>query len=179
MSLDQLTPGVWNIDQSHSSVAFVARHLMVTKVRGRFDAFEGTVTIGDDKLASGVTATVQTASFSTGDEQRDGHVKSGDFLDVENFPTMSFVSSSVSQDGDDFELVGDLTIKGVTKSVTFELEYEGVSPDPWGGTRAGFSAETEINRKDFGIEWNAVLETGGVMLGEKIKIVLDIQAVKA
>jgi polyisoprenoid-binding protein YceI len=179
MSLDQLTAGIWNIDQSHSSVAFIARHLMVTKVRGRFDAFEGTVTIGDDQLASAVTATVQTGSFSTGDQDRDGHVKSGDFLDVENFPTMSFASTSVATDGSDYKLVGDLTIKGITKSVTFELEYDGVSPDPWGGTRAGFSAETEINRKDFGIEWNAVLETGGVMLGEKVKIVLDIQAVRA
>jgi polyisoprenoid-binding protein YceI len=179
MSLDQLTAGTWNIDQSHSSVAFIARHLMVTKVRGRFDNFEGTVTIGDDKLASAVSATVQTGSFSTGDADRDGHVKSGDFLDVENFPTMSFVSTSVSNDGSDYSLVGDLTIKGITKPVTFELEYDGVSADPWGGTRAGFSAETEINRKDFGIEWNAVLETGGVMLGEKVKIVLDIQTVRA
>jgi polyisoprenoid-binding protein YceI len=179
MSLDQLTAGIWNIDPSHSSVSFIARHLMVSKVRGRFDKFAGVVTIGADQLASSVNATVETASFSTGDDQRDGHVKSGDFLDVENHPTMSFVSTSVSHDGDDYALVGDLTIKGITKSVTFELEYDGVSPDPWGGTRAGFSAEGEINRKDFGIEWNAVLETGGVMLGEKVKIVLDIQAVRA
>ena len=119
------------------------------------------------------------ASVDTADENRDGHVKGEDFFDVAKFPTMTFTSTKVTQDGDDFEVIGDLTMKGVTRSVVLDLEFNGTSKDPWGGTRAGFSAETEINRKDFGLEWNVVMETGGVLVGEKIKIELDIQAVQA
>ncbi len=178
-SLADLTPGVWNVDPVHSSVGFVARHLMVTKVRGRFSDFTGTVTIADDPLNSKVEASVVIASIDTRDETRDGHLKSGDFFDAETYPTMTLVSTGIEQDGSDYVLHTDLTIRGITKPVDFELEFEGVSGDPWGGTRAGFSAEAEINRKDWGLEWNVVLETGGVMLGEKVKIQLDVQAVKA
>ena len=178
-SLADLTPGVWNVDPVHSSVGFVARHLMVSKVRGRFATFTGTLTIADDPLASKVEASVDIASITTGDETRDGHLKSGDFFEAETFPTMTLVSTGIDKDGSDYVLHTDLTIKGITKSVDFELEFDGVSGDPWGGTRAGFSAEAEVNRKDFGLEWNVVLETGGVMLGEKVKIQLDVQAVKA
>ena len=179
MSTQALTPGTWNIDPVHSSVNFVVRHLMVSKVRGKFGAFSGTVTIDENRLASSVTASVDMASVSTGDDNRDGHLRNNDFFDVEKFPTMTFTSTEVRPDGDDYVLVGDLTIKGVTKRVEFELEFDGVSPDPWGGTRAGFSAEGEIDRRDFGLEWNMALDTGGLMVGEKVKINLDIQAVKA
>lgn len=179
--LSSLTPGVWNVDPSHSTVGFTARHLMVTKVRGRFSAFGGSLTIADEPLASSVSATVEMASVSTGDDGRDAHLKSADFFDVEQFPTMTFTSTSIERDDDDDEFLmhGDLTIKGVTKPVTFELEFDGVATDPWGNTKAGFSAEAEINRKDWGLEWNVALEAGGVLVGEKIKLQLDIQAVKA
>ena len=174
-----LTTGVWNIDPSHTAVTFSARHLMVSKVRGRFSGVSGAITIAEDPAASTVEATIDMATISTDDENRDGHLKSNDFLDIENFPTMTFRSTAVRPDGDDYVLVGELTIKGVTKAVELELEFEGVEKDPWGGTRVGFSAEGEINRKDFGMEWNVVLETGGLLVGEKIKITLDVEAVKA
>ncbi|MFM2073553.1 MAG: hypothetical protein RLZZ623_3817 [Actinomycetota bacterium] len=178
-TLAGLTTGTWNVDPAHSSIGFVARHLMVTKVRGRFTDFSGTVTIAEDPLQSKVDATVQLASVSTGDEARDGHLRSADFFDAEVFPTMTLTTTALRPAGSDFQLDGELTIKGVTKPVTFQLEFEGVATDPWGNTKAGFTAETEINRKDWGLSWNVALETGGVLVGEKIKIQLDIQAVKA
>ncbi len=178
-ALDQLTPGVWNIDASHSSVAFVARHLVVSKVRGRFDTFAGAITVAADPLQSTVAATIEVGSINTSDTSRDGHLKSPDFFDAEQFPTITFATTGVRASGGDFVLTGDLTIKGVTHPVDLELEFNGVEKDPWGGTRAGFSAETEINRKEWGLEWNVVLETGGALVGEKIKIQLDIEAVKA
>ena len=177
--ISDLTPGVWNVDASHSTIGFVARHLMVSKVRGRFATFTGTLTIADEPLASKVEASVDIASVTTGDETRDGHLKSADFFDADNFPTMTLVSTGIDKDGSDYVLHTDLTIKGVTKPVDFELEFDGVSGDPWGGTRAGFSAQAEVNRKDWGLEWNVALETGGVLVGEKVKIQLDIEAVKA
>ena len=126
-----------------------------------------------------VEAVAQVASITTNDEQRDGHLKNSDFFDAEAFPTLTFKSTSIRPDGDDFVLVGDLTIKDVTLPVEFELEYEGASADPWGGSRIGFSAEAEVNRKDFGMEWNMALETGGFVIGDKVKITLDVEAVKA
>lgn len=177
--LSALTPGTWNIDPSHSTVGFTARHLMVTKVHGRFGTFTGAIQIAEDRLASSVEATIETSSITTGDDQRDAHLRSGDFLDVEQFPHMTFRSTSVRANGDDFVLVGDLTIKDVTRQVELALELDGVEADPWGGTRAGFTAETEINRKDFGLTWNVALETGGVLVSDKVKITLDIEAVKA
>jgi len=178
-ALADLTPGVWNVDPAHSSIGFIARHLMVTKVRGRFASFNGTLTIADDPLQSSVQASADVASVTTGEDNRDGHLKSPDFFDVENFPTMTLVSTGIEQDGSDYVLHTDLTIKGVTKPVDFELEFEGVSPDPWGGTRAGFSAEADVSRKEWGLEWNMALETGGLVIGDKVKLQLDIQAVKA
>jgi polyisoprenoid-binding protein YceI len=179
MSTDALTPGTWNIDPVHSSVNFVVRHLMVSKVRGKFGTFTGAITIDDNRIASSVTASVEMASVTTGDDGRDAHLRNSDFFDIEQYPTMTFTSTEVRPDGSDYVLVGDLTIKGVTKQVELELEFDGVSPDPWGGTRAGFSAEGEIDRRDFGLEWNMALDTGALMVGEKVKIALDIQAVKA
>lgn len=178
-SLSDLTPGVWNVDPAHSSIGFIARHLMVTKVRGRFAAFSGKVNIADNPLESSVEATADVASVTTGDETRDGHLKSPDFFDVEKFPAITLVSTGIDQDGGDYVLHTDLTIRGITQPVDFELEFEGVSPDPWGGTRAGFSAEADVSRKDWGLEWNMALETGGFVIGDKVKLQLDIQAVKA
>jgi len=178
-SISDLTPGTWNVDPVHSSVGFVARHLMVSKVRGRFNKFSGTLTIAEDPLKSKVEASAEVASISTGDETRDGHLKSADFFDLEKYPTIDLVSMGIDKDGDDYVLHTNLTVNGVTKPVDFELEFEGVSPDPWGGTRAGFEAEAEISRKDWGLEWNMVLETGGLVIGDKVKIEIDAQAVKA
>src|SRR4030095_14628476 len=120
-----------------------------------------------------------TKSVTTGDESRDGHLRSADFFDVDNYPELSFVSTGIEQNDDDFRLTGLLTVKEITKPVVFDLEFDGVSTDPWGNQKAGFSAETEINRKDFGLEWNVALEAGGVLVGDKVKIQLDIQAAKA
>lgn len=171
--------GTWSVDPAHSTVGFVARHLVISKVRGSFRSFGGTVNVSENPLESSVTATVDMASVDTADESRDGHLKGSDFFDVENHPTMTFASTGLVATGDGYRLNGDLTIKGVTRPVGFDLEVSGVSPDPWGGTRVAFSATTEINRKDFGLEWNVVMETGGVLVGEKIRIELDIQAVKS
>jgi polyisoprenoid-binding protein YceI len=179
-TLTQLTAGTWTIDASHSAVTFVARHLMVSKVRGSFNGFSGTITIADDPLQSKVEATVDAASIDTGDANRDGHLQSADFFDVANFPTWSLVSTGLTATGgNEYTLVADLTIKGVTRSVTFDLEFDGVATDPWNNTKAGFAAETEISRKEFGLEWNVALEAGGVLVGDKVKIQLDIQATKA
>ncbi len=175
----ELTPGTWNVDAAHSSVGFVARHLMVTKVRGRFASFNGAVTVSEDPLQSKVEATVDMASVTTGDEGRDGHLQNADFFEAEKYPTMKFVSTDIVANGSDYVLKGDLTIKAVTKPVAFELEFDGVAVDPWNNTKAGFSAETEINRKDFGLDFNVALEAGGVLVGEKVKVQLDVQLVKA
>ena len=178
-ALDTLTPGVWNIDASHSSAGFTVRHLMVSKVRGRFDTIAGSITVAEDRLQSRVDATLDASSVNTSDANRDGHLKSPDFFDTENFPTITFATTAVTSTGEDYMLTGDLTIKGITRPVGLALEFNGVAGDPWGGTRAGFSAETEINRKDWGLEWNAALETGGVVVGEKVKIQLEIEAVRS
>lgn len=177
--LSALTPGVWNVDPSHSALNFSVKHLMVSKVRGRFKAFTGTITIDSEVLKSRVDARAEVASIDTGDESRDGHLRTGDFFDADVHPAISFASTGIERQGDDFVLNADLTIKGVTKRVAFDLEFDGVSKDPWGNLKAGFSASAEINRKDWGLEYNAVLETGGVLIGEKVKLELDIQAVKA
>ncbi len=178
-NLNDLTPGIWTIDPSHTAVTFVARHLVITKVRGKFGEVTGALTIADDKLASTVEATIGMASVTTGDDGRDEHLKSADFFDVETYPTMTFVSTSIRGDGAEYVLTGDLTIKGVSKSVELDLEFEGVSPDPWGGTRVGFSATGEINRRDFGLNFDVKLDTGGALVSEKIKIEIEAQAVKA
>ncbi|MBU3701919.1 MAG: YceI family protein [Acidimicrobiia bacterium] len=177
--LDDLTPGTWTIDPSHTTLGFTARHLVVAKVRGRFGVVTGAVTIAEDPLSSTVAAEIEMASVDTGDAGRDEHLRSADFFDVEQFPTMTFTSTQVTGSGSDYVLTGDLTIKGITKPVTLELEFDGVSGDPWGGTRAGFTATGEIDRRDWGLEWNVALDTGGVLVGERIKLQLDIEAVKA
>lgn len=179
--LSRLSPGTWNVDASHSTVGFTARHLMITKVHGRFTEFSGQIVVGDDPLQSSVTASVNLASVSTGDAKRDEHLRSPDFFDTASVAnaTMSFTSTGIKAEKGNYTLFGDLTIKGVTRQVSFDLDFDGVGTDPWGNTKASFSALAEINRKDWGLEWNVALEAGGVLVGEKVKISLDIQAVKA
>jgi polyisoprenoid-binding protein YceI len=174
-TIHDLPAGTWTVDPSHSELGFVARHLMVTKVRGQFKEFEGSVKVGDDITDSQVTAVAQLASIDTGSADRDTHLRSADFFDVENNPTMSFTSTEVTED----TLKGDLTIKGVTKPVVFDLDFNGLATDPWGNQKAGFEASTEINRKDFGLEWNVALEGGGVLVSEKVKIKLEVQLTQA
>jgi polyisoprenoid-binding protein YceI len=179
MPLDQFTPGTWTVDTTHSTLGFVARHMMLSKVRGRFTDFTAAIEVADDPLDSTVSAEVQMASVTTGEEGRDNHLRTNDFFDVENHPAMTLRSTGFDRDGDDYVMHADLTIKGTTRAVDFGLAFEGVGQDPWGGTRAGFTASTTINRKDFGVEWNAPLETGGVLVGDKVNIELDVQLVKA
>jgi polyisoprenoid-binding protein YceI len=171
--------GTWAIDPVHSEVSFTVRHMMVSKVKGRFNTFEGTIVTGEDPLKSSVTATVDLNSIITGQEQRDAHIRSADFFEVEKYPEMTFVSTGVRADGSDFLLDGDLTLKGVTKPVTFKLEVNGVGPDAYGGTRVGFSATTEINRIDFGVSFNGPIPgvPGGVAVSEKVTISLEIEGV--
>jgi polyisoprenoid-binding protein YceI len=171
--------GTWAIDPVHSEVSFVVRHMMVSKVRGRFDKFEGTIVTAADPLASTVTADVDLSSVNTGNETRDNHVRSEDFFHVEKHPTMSFRSTGVRPDGDNFLLDGDLTLRGVTKPVTFRLEVNGFGPDAYGGTRAGFSAITEINRNDWEVSFNGVIpgSNNAVVLSEKVTVNLEIEAV--
>jgi polyisoprenoid-binding protein YceI len=173
------TPGTWDIDQAHSNVGFVARHLMVAKVRGGFSAFSGNVTIGERPEDSSVTATIDAASIVTGDEMRDGHLRSPDFLDVEKYPTLEFRTTRVRQTGEStLQAEGELTIRGVTRPVTLDVEYLGLAMDPFGNEHAAFSATTEIDREEWGITWNKALETGGVLVGKRVKIELDIQAIR-
>ena len=171
--------GTWAIDPTHTTIGFNARHAMIAKVRGSFAEFEGTFVIdGDNVAASTANLTIQAASISTKNDDRDVHVKSADFLDVEAFPTLTFVSTSASQSGSTFTVTGDLTVHGVTKSVPVAFELVGTSTDPWGGNRIGFEGEAEISREEFGLTWNAALETGGVLISDKVKLVLDVEAVK-
>lgn len=177
--LDVPAPGTYAIDPSHTDVAFVARHLMVTKVRGRFSSFEGAVTIAEAPLASSVEVDIDAASIDSRDEERDGHLRSADFLDVEQFPRLSFRSTEVRHlGGERFEVAGELTVRDVTRPVTLEMELDGVVGDPWGGTRMAFSASTELDREDFGLTWNVALESGGVLVGKKVRIEIEGQAVR-
>jgi polyisoprenoid-binding protein YceI len=168
--------GTWDIDAVHSHVGFVARHLMVSKVRGNFTKFEGEIITAENPLESSATATIDMTSLSTGNEQRDGDVKGENFLDAANHPTMTFRSTGMRADGENYKLDGDLTIKGITHPLELSVELNGFGPDPYGGTRAGFSATGEINRTDYGITANMVLPTGGVMVSEKIQLTIEIEA---
>ncbi|MCG2623503.1 YceI family protein [Arthrobacter sp. I2-34] len=174
----ELSPGVWKLDMSHSEIGFTVRHAGISKVRGRFTSAEAEARVGESLADSTLHATVQTASFDSGDANRDAHVRSADFFDVEQFPVMTFKATSVEGDGEDYTLTGDLTIRDVTKPVELEVEFGGVAVDPFGNTRAGFTAETEISRKQFGLTWNAALEAGGLLVSDKVKISLDAALVK-
>ena len=178
-ALTELT-GTYTLDPAHTRIGFVARHAMVTKVRGAFNDVEGTATIdGDDPSRSSVNLTIQVASVDTRNEQRDGHLRTNDFFDVEKYPTISFASTSIAYNGgNEFEVTGDLTIKDVTKSVSFPLEFEGAAKDPFGNDRIGFEGSLVINRKDWNITWNAALETGGVLVSDKVTLEFEISAIK-
>jgi polyisoprenoid-binding protein YceI len=171
----------WNIDAAHTEVGFEVKHLMISKVRGRFGAVSGTIQLDEEDLAaSTVVAEIETASIDTRQEQRDAHLRSADFFDAERFPAITFRGSRVERgSGNRFDVVGDLTIRDVTREVVLAVEDEGRGKDPWGGDRAGFSARVTIDRRDFGLTWNQALEAGGVLVGNDIRISLEIQAVKA
>src|SRR5690349_1260167 len=171
-------PGTWTLDPAHTDVTFTARHLMVTKVRGRFPLAGGSITIAPNPLDSSVEATVDVARVDSGDTGRDEHLRSADFFDAEHHPTVAFRSTKVEDAGDGtYRLTGDLTIKGVTKPVTLDLEYLGTISSPWGDQRAGFSATTEVSRKEWGLEWNVALEAGGVVVGDKVRLHIDAEAI--
>jgi len=169
--------GPWVVDKGHSSVEFVARHLMVTKVRGRFADYDAAITIAERPEDSKVDVTIHSGSITTGDPGRDGHLTSADFLDVERFPSITFASTAVRPSGEStWDVDGDLTILGVTQPVTLAVEFGGVATDPWDNTKAFFSASTEFDRESFGLTWNQPLAGGGVLVGKKVKVELEIQA---
>ena len=174
-----ITAGTYALDPAHTTVGFVARHAMVTKVRGNFAEFEGTLTVAENINESAANATVKTASIDTNNAERDAHVKNEDFFDVEKFPEMTFTATKfdVNEEGEG-TVTGDLTIKGTTKSVDLKVEEVATAEDPFGNFRLGFEAQTKINRKDFGIDFNAPLKTGGVLVSEDIKIELEVSAIK-
>ncbi len=169
----------WALDAAHSELGFKIKHLMISSVSGRFNSFDVTADTGaDDFSNSNISATIDVASIFTNNEQRDGHLRTGDFFEIEKYPNISFKSTSVKKDGDDLEITGDLTMKDVTKPVTLKVEFSGITKDPYGNVKAGFSFAGKLNRKDWGINFNAALETGGVMLGEEVKYEGEIQLVK-
>ena len=168
----------WTIDPSHSTIEFVAKHMMITTVKGRFAEFEGTVVADETNLAaSTVEVTMQSASLDTRSEQRDAHLRSPDFLDVEQYPEVTFRSTRIEGTKDEFQLTGDLTIRGVTRPVTLDVTFEGEGKDPWGGTRASFSARGKFDRRDYGLTWNVALETGGILVSNEVKINIEAQVV--
>jgi polyisoprenoid-binding protein YceI len=169
--------GTWDIDATHSTVGFSVRHMMVSKVRGYFREFSGELVTAEDPAQSTVTARINMDSIDTRQEQRDAHIRSADFFDVGNYTEMTFVSTGVRTDGADWTVEGDLTIKGITKPVTLALELNGFGPDAYGGTRAGFTAKTVISRSEFGVDIQMPMDGGGVVVGDKINVELEIEAV--
>lgn len=174
-----LTSGTWNIDPSHTEAGFTVRHAGISKVRGSVAVTSGAITVGATLPESTVSVTLDPATISTGDAGRDGHLKSGDFFEVETYPTWTFTSTAVRVEGDVLVVVGDLTIHGATRSVELTTEFNGTATDPFGNLRAGFEGSVTINRKDYGITWNAALETGGVLVGEKITLEFEVSAIKS
>jgi polyisoprenoid-binding protein YceI len=177
----QTVVSTWNIDASHSIAEFAVKHMMIATAKGRFATLEGAIEIDEaNPLASSVTASIDVASIDTKDEQRDAHLRSDDFFNAEKFPKITFASKRVERvDADNYRVIGDLTIRDVTKEVVLDTEFGGQVADPWGNQRAGFMATTQVNRKEFGLKWNNLLETGAVAVGDKVKITLHIEAVRA
>lgn len=169
-------PGRYVLDKAHTTVSFVARHLMVSKVRGGFEEFDGEVVIGETPAESSATVTIEVKSVNTREPQRDAHLRTNDFFEADTYPTITFKGTNFEPAGADWKVTGDLTIKAVTKSVVLDVEFHGAQKDPWGGTRIGFSATTEIDRHDFGVDFNAALEGGGVVVGPRVKIEIDAEA---
>jgi polyisoprenoid-binding protein YceI len=174
------TAGTYTLDQSHSIVSFSARHLMVSKVRGRFPVTEGKLVVDHDPTKSTVEAVIDVRAVDSGDPKRDEHLRSADFFDADNYPTATFRSTKVVDKGDgEFTLEGQLTVRGKTRPVTMHGEFLGSQASPWGDTRIGFTAETEVSRKDWGLDFNVALETGGVLVGDKIKLTIDAEWIQA
>ncbi|GIG22193.1 hypothetical protein Cch01nite_29170 [Cellulomonas chitinilytica] len=173
-----LTTGTWAVDGSHTEAAFTVRHAGISKVRGTVAVTDGAITVGDDLASTSVSVTLDPSTVSTGDANRDGHLKSGDFFDVEKFGQWTFVSTEVREAGSEYVIAGDLTIHGVTQPVELATEFNGTAVDPFGNTRAGFEASVTISRKDFGLTWNAALEAGGVLVSDKVVIALDVSAIR-
>jgi polyisoprenoid-binding protein YceI len=172
--------GTFTIDTSHSTVAFTGRHLMVTKVRGAFPVLDGEITIAEDPSQSSAKVTIDLAGLESGSADRDAHLRSADFFDTDNHPTATFTSTKLDWNGgDEAKLEGELTIKGITKPVVLDVEYGGAITDPWGGSRTGFSASAEVNREDWGLGWNMALEAGGVVVSKKIKLEIEVEAVRS
>ncbi|SQG64461.1 Uncharacterized conserved protein [Corynebacterium renale] len=171
--------GTWNLDPAHTNIGFTARHAMVTKVRGNFAEFSDKIVIGEDIKDSTIEVAIKTASVDTGNADRDAHVHGEDFFDVEKYPEMTFKATSIDVDGNEGTITGDLTIKETTKPVTLDVEIFGVEEDPFGNTRAGFEATTQINRTDFGVDFQAPLKSGGMLVSEKITIEIEGSAIKA
>lgn len=170
----------WDFDLVHSSINFHVRHLMVSKVHGRFHKWGGLLELDEEDLTrSRLDITIDAASVDTKEEKRDAHLRSPDFLDVETFPAITFKSTRIEKDGEGYEVTGDITIHGITKEVVLAVEGGGQVKDPWGGTRTGFSAKARLNRKDFGLTWNLALEAGGFVVGDKLEISIEVEAVKA
>jgi polyisoprenoid-binding protein YceI len=169
--------GTWDFDPLHSEVGFSVRHMMVSKVRGKFTKVDAQIVTGENPLDSTVNATIDLNSIDTGNPDRDNHLRSADFFEVETYPVMTYRSTAITPDGSDFIVDGELTLKGVTQPVKLHLELGGFGPDPYGGTRTGFSATGEIKRSDFGVDFNAALETGGVVVGDKVTLHLEIEAI--
>jgi polyisoprenoid-binding protein YceI len=174
-----IAAGTWNVDPAHTRVGFVARHLMVTKVRGEFKGYTADVQVAENLTDSTVKVVVQMDSIDTGAPDRDNHLRSNDFFDIATHPTMTLDSTRIERDGSQFVLFADLTIKGVSRQVEFALEFDGTGQDPWGGQRAGFTATATIDRNDFGVSFNAPLETGGVLVSDKVAIELEVQLIQA
>ncbi|MGW1073687.1 YceI family protein [Streptomyces sp. NPDC002537] len=170
--------GTWKVDPGHAEVGFVGRHFMLTKVRGRFTGVEASVSVGERPEDSRVTAVIDMASVDSGDKTRDDHLRSGDFFDVEKHPKATFASTSVTWKGSKGTMTGDLTIKGVTRSVTLDVDYLGYAKDPWNNDRAVFSAHGKVNREDWGLTWNMALETGGILVSKEIELTLEIETIR-
>jgi polyisoprenoid-binding protein YceI len=169
---------VYVLDRAHTTIEFVVRHLMITKVRGRFTAFDGRIeTAPGGELPTAISATIEAASIDTREEQRDAHLRSADFFDADNYPQLTFESTRIGGTPSEMTIDGKLTMHGVTRDVSLTGTYEGSTKDPWGGVRAGYSAHATINRKDFGLAWNAALETGGVVIGDEVRIELNVEAI--
>lgn len=169
---------LYALDRAHTTIEFVVRHLMITKVRGRFTNFDGTIEVApQNDIPKAVSVTIDAASIDTREEQRDAHLRSADFFDVATYPELRFESTRVEGTADRFTMHGNLTIHGVTREVALDGAFEGRTGDPWGGTRVGYAAHATINRKDFGLTWNAALETGGVVVGDEVRIELNVEAI--
>lgn len=176
--IDLPASGAWEIDPGHADVAFIGRHFMLTKVRGRFTGVSGAIVVGDDPATSRLDVTIEMSSVTSGDQARDEHLRSADFFDVDNYPTATFRSTAVAWDGSTGSVTGDLTIRDVTRPVTLGVEYLGHVRDPWGGDRAVFSAQATVNREDWGLTWNMLLDNGGLVVSREIRLEIEVEAVR-